>query len=206
MDGLAERLRTAREDRNLTQAVWAEKIGVPYRTLQDNERGHSTPGSAVLIAYANQGVDMNWLLTGKSATPPKPRKRKQVPIKGKRFRVRGRRSVSIPHYDPFDPDSFDPNNPDSVITLDPSRLTAFNPDYAIRQLEWAELATTNVIDDGGVPNLRIGTLVLFDTSLRSDNVFKHRVVRRAGQLEVTEHVGIHDPGIVGQVIFMLSKV
>jgi hypothetical protein len=176
-------------------------LGIPVV----NQPSHSAPGSAVLIAYTNQGVDMNWLLTGKSVTTPKPKKRKQVPIKGKRFRVRGRRSVCIPHYDPFDPDSFNPDNPDSVITLDPSRLTAFTPYYVLRGRDWAELATTTVISDDLCPELKIGTLVLFDTASTIDPPQGRRVVRKTDHLEIRLAEEAPQEGVIGQAIFAFAR-
>ena len=150
---------------------------------------------------------MNWLLTGRSVTPPKPRKRKQVPIKGKRFRVRGRRSVSIPHYDPLDPDSFDHDNPDSVITLDPSRLTAFNSDYAIQQLDWAELATTTAIEDCLDMGIRKGTLILFDTGMRQQAPKNFVVFRDGGYLRISAApVDTSDIVIKGAVVFCFRSI
>ena len=156
MQGLAERLREARHRLGLTQADLAERLGIPYRTLQDGERGLSLPGARILEAYARENVDINWLLTGiavrtNSGRPSRTETptlfdRPSVPLKGRRFRIRSRKLVRIPHIDPFNPDSFDPKTADSVLTIDPSRLVAYNVDYALLGREDAELATTTVID------------------------------------------------------------
>jgi len=42
----------------------ADKIGVPMRTISDNERGISVAGGRVLAAYRDLGIRSDWLLTG----------------------------------------------------------------------------------------------------------------------------------------------
>ncbi|VAX06686.1 hypothetical protein MNBD_ALPHA03-2002 [hydrothermal vent metagenome] len=64
MDQISDRLKSVRTQRALTQHQMAEVLGVPYRTLQDNERGRVQPGATTLAAYAAVGVDLNWLVTG----------------------------------------------------------------------------------------------------------------------------------------------
>ncbi|MEO9900526.1 helix-turn-helix transcriptional regulator [Nisaea sp.] len=190
MEGLAERLREARQRLGLTQAKLAEEFGIPYRTVQDGELGHSMPGAKVLEVYARHNVDVNWLLTGKQVNPADgesetPTERLTRPIKGKRFRIRSRKLVRIPHYDPLDPDSFNPENPDSVLSIDPSRLTAYNVDYALLGREDAELATTTVIDERASNGLKKGTLVLFDTSERGSFLADRLVLRDGKSLAVS---------------------
>lgn len=211
MEGLAGRLREARQQLGLTQAKLAEKFGIPYRTVQDGELGHSTPGARVLAAYAKHNVDMNWLLTGKrisdEAKESEPKARKSSPpIKGRNFRIRSRRVVQIPHYDPLDPDSFDPDKPDSVLSITPSRLTAYNIDYAILGREDAELATTTVIDEHNSGSLKKGTLVVFDTSDRRRLPGRLTVVRENGKLQI-EGAGIarnRKAVVVGEIIYALT--
>lgn len=215
MQGLAERLREARHRLGLTQADLAERLGIPYRTLQDGERGLSLPGAKILEAYARENVDINWLLTGiavrkNSGRPsrmelPTLFDRPSVPIKGRRFRIRSRRLVRIPHIDPLDPDSFDPMTADSVLTIDPSRLVAYNVDYALLGREDAELATTTVIDERTTNGLKKGTLVLFDTSLREELPGGRLIVRERGLLAVTTKVfGKQVEAVVGRMIYALS--
>ncbi|UUX51852.1 helix-turn-helix transcriptional regulator [Nisaea acidiphila] len=210
MEGLAGRLREARQQLGLTQAKLAERFGIPYRTVQDGELGHSTPGARVLAAYAQHNVDVNWLLTGKrisdgtKESEPKARK-SSAPIKGRNFRIRSRRVVQIPHYDPFDPDSFDPDKPDSVLSITPSRLTAYSIDYAILGREDAELATTTVIDESTSGGLKKGTLVLFDTSVREKLPAERYIVRDGKVLTVStkEHLG-PDQTVLGRIAYALT--
>ncbi|MEP3040733.1 MAG: helix-turn-helix transcriptional regulator [Hyphomicrobiales bacterium] len=212
MEGLAERLREARQRLGLTQAKLAEEFGIPYRTVQDGELGHSMPGAKVLEVYARHNVDVNWLLTGKQLNPADgvsetPTERLTRPIKGKRFRIRSRKLVRIPHYDPLDPDSFNPENPDSVLSIDPSRLTAYNIDYALLGREDAEFATTTVIDERASNGLRKGTLVLFDMSEGARILGPLFVVRDGGKLLITRYAGAPKSGvIVGKVVYAFASL
>ncbi|MCR9073171.1 MAG: helix-turn-helix domain-containing protein [Alphaproteobacteria bacterium] len=216
MQGLAERLREARHRLGLTQADLAERLGIPYRTLQDGERGLSLPGAKILEAYARENVDINWLLTGiavrtnggqptRSETPTLfdgP----GVPIKGRRFRIRSRKLIRIPHIDPFDPDSFDPKTADSVLTIDASRLVAYNVDYALLGREDAELATTTVIDERTTNGLKKGTLVLFDTSMKGEIPGGRLVVHERGSLTVSTKVfGRQVEAIAGRVVYIFGS-
>ncbi|MEQ8398742.1 helix-turn-helix transcriptional regulator [Thalassobaculum sp.] len=216
MQGLAERLREARHRLGLTQADLAERLGIKYRTLQDGERGLSLPGARILEAYARENVDINWLLTGIAvrtddgrqvrAEAPTLFDKPAIPIKGRRFRIRSRRLVKIPHIDPFNPDNYDPKNADSVLTVDPSRLVAYNVDYAILGREDAELATTTVIDERMSNGLKKGTLVLFDTSMRGELPAGRLVVRERGSLAVSAKVfGRQTEAVIGRVVFALES-
>lgn len=215
MQGLAERLREARHRLGLTQADLAERLGIPYRTLQDGERGLSLPGAKILEAYARENVDINWLLTGVPARTngdrpgrmeaPNLFDKPAIPIKGRRFRIRSRRLVRIPHIDPFDPDSFDPENADSVLTIDPSRLVAYNVDYALLGREDAELATTTVIDERMSNGLKKGTLVLFDTSMRGEFPGGRLIVRERGMLVASAKVfGRQIEAVVGKIVYAFA--
>ena len=216
MQGLAERLREARHRLGLTQADLAERLGIPYRTLQDGERGLSLPGAKILEAYARENVDINWLLTGiavrtnngqptRSETPTLF-DRPALPIKGRRFRIRSRKLVRIPHIDPFDPDSFDPKTADSVLTIDASRLVAYSIDYALLGREDAELATTTVIDERTTNGLKKGTLVLFDTSMRGELPGGRLVVHERGSLTVSTKVfGRQVEAIAGRVVYIFGS-
>ncbi|HAE00579.1 MAG TPA: hypothetical protein DCL95_16155 [Rhodospirillaceae bacterium] len=53
-----------RKQLGLTQADMADQLGIPIRTLSDNERGISISGGKVLTAYAELGISVDWLLTG----------------------------------------------------------------------------------------------------------------------------------------------
>ncbi len=70
---IGERLRAAREGKELDQAKLSEKIGVVTRTLQRWEKGEQIPDGLALtrIAKATQ-VHPNWLLTGEGEMYPSP--------------------------------------------------------------------------------------------------------------------------------------
>ncbi len=62
---LGKRIAEFRVYTRLSQEEFAAKLKGTKRGLQDNEAGKSTPGSRVLLAFAELGVNVNWLLTGK---------------------------------------------------------------------------------------------------------------------------------------------
>ena len=77
MSTIGERLRTARENKELDQATLAEKIGVVTRTLQRWEKGEQVPDGLAITKIARvTNVQPTWLLTGKGelypAPPPRP--------------------------------------------------------------------------------------------------------------------------------------
>jgi repressor LexA len=62
---IGERLRTAREQKELDQTGLAEKIGVVARTLQRWEKGEQVPDAVSIMKIAKAtNVQANWLLTG----------------------------------------------------------------------------------------------------------------------------------------------
>ena len=62
---IGERVRTARENKELDQQSLASKVGVATRTLQRWEKGEQVPDSNFLMRLAKQtGVRPEWLLTG----------------------------------------------------------------------------------------------------------------------------------------------
>src|SRR5438093_717712 len=62
---LGERIRTAREQKDLDQIVLSSKIDVATRTLQRWEKGEQVPDSNYLMKLAKcTGVRAEWLLTG----------------------------------------------------------------------------------------------------------------------------------------------
>jgi len=61
---LAHRLKAWRHALGLTQEQFAQRCGLPKRTVIGYENGEREPGSAALAAIARTGVNMNWLLTG----------------------------------------------------------------------------------------------------------------------------------------------
>jgi repressor LexA len=73
---LGERLRTARENRELDQVTLATKVEVAVRTLQRWEKGEQVPDSNYLLKLARlTNVKPEWLLTGDGEMyfPPAPR-------------------------------------------------------------------------------------------------------------------------------------
>jgi repressor LexA len=68
---LGERVRTARENKELDQQTLALKIDVATRTLQRWEKGEQVPDSNYLMRLAKQtGVRPEWLLTGEGELYP----------------------------------------------------------------------------------------------------------------------------------------
>jgi repressor LexA len=73
---IGERLRTARETKELDQATLADKAGVVTRTLQRWEKGEQVPDGVAITRLARAtGVQASWLLTGEGEMypPPAPR-------------------------------------------------------------------------------------------------------------------------------------
>ncbi|HEY6192801.1 MAG TPA: XRE family transcriptional regulator [Bacteroidota bacterium] len=68
---LGERVRTARENKELDQQTLAVRIDVATRTLQRWEKGEQVPDSNYLMRLAKQtGVRPEWLLTGEGELYP----------------------------------------------------------------------------------------------------------------------------------------
>lgn len=75
---IADRIRTARENKELDQASLSAKIDVAVRTLQRWEKGLQVPDSNYLVRLAKStGVRPEWLLTGEGEMYP------SLPPKGK---------------------------------------------------------------------------------------------------------------------------
>ncbi len=70
---IGERLRSAREAREMDQATLAEKIGVVTRTLQRWEKGEQVPDGVSITKMAKvTQVQPTWLLTGEGEMYPRP--------------------------------------------------------------------------------------------------------------------------------------
>lgn len=69
-DEMEKRLRSERERLGLTQPQLAEIAGAAKRTVIDWEKGVSSPTGVQLAKLAAAGVDVLYVLTGTSATPP----------------------------------------------------------------------------------------------------------------------------------------
>lgn len=63
-DLLANKLRTLRKERELSQMDVAVAVGVGRSTLASIERGHDVPGRETLVALASfYGVGLDWLMS-----------------------------------------------------------------------------------------------------------------------------------------------
>ncbi|MCA6927773.1 helix-turn-helix domain-containing protein [Pectobacterium versatile] len=64
--GIKERLREAMEAHGFNIKELSEKVGIPYRSLQNYLRGEREPNTEALIAIGTQmGISIDWLLTGR---------------------------------------------------------------------------------------------------------------------------------------------
>jgi repressor LexA len=64
-DGAGERIRQIRRRCLLTQAAFAERLGVPQKKISDIERGRTPPNPDLLVAIRlKMGVTIDWILTG----------------------------------------------------------------------------------------------------------------------------------------------
>lgn len=61
---LGTRLKEAREALGLSQAGLAEKCGISLRAQLNFEKDRNLPGSAYLLALAELGVDVGYILLG----------------------------------------------------------------------------------------------------------------------------------------------
>lgn len=90
---LADRIRTARENKDLDQISLAMKVDVAARTLQRWEKGEQVPDSNFLLRLAGStGVRPEWLLTGEGEMYPSlPPRGKIIPL----HREHGLKKVSL---------------------------------------------------------------------------------------------------------------
>lgn len=65
---VGERLKEQRTALRLSQAEAAERVGITREHLGRCERGTAVPGGEVLAALADLGVDVGYVLTGKSGS------------------------------------------------------------------------------------------------------------------------------------------
>lgn len=64
---LGERLRKEREREGLTQEELAKRVGITRRSQVNYEAGKRVPDAKYLLAIAGRGLDVEYVLTGKSA-------------------------------------------------------------------------------------------------------------------------------------------
>ncbi len=70
---IGERLRLARENKDLDQIELAKRIDIAVRTLQRWEKGEQVPDSNYLLRLAKRtGVETDWLLKGEGEMYPVP--------------------------------------------------------------------------------------------------------------------------------------
>lgn len=62
--GIGPRLRKLLLHRGETLKAFAERSGIPYRTLQNHVAGTIKPNAEQLTKFAEAGIDVNFLLTG----------------------------------------------------------------------------------------------------------------------------------------------
>lgn len=61
---VGERLKQWRRSLGLTQAAFAERVGLHLSVLKKYDAGANIPGGEALAAIAATGCNINWLLTG----------------------------------------------------------------------------------------------------------------------------------------------
>lgn len=66
---IGQRLRKVRDDLGLKQTEMASRVSVSPRTWQSWERAEYYPTAEALRFLAEQGVDVNWVLTGNMTRP-----------------------------------------------------------------------------------------------------------------------------------------
>ncbi len=131
---IGERLREARENKELDQATLAEKIGVATRTLQRWEKGEQVPDGVTITRIARAtAVQPSWLLTGEGEMYPVPSRPDNVyPLPGSSRR--GVRLVEVP----------------LVSSVPAGKVaTMFHPDYV------DDYVTINDVKDPGAFALRV---------------------------------------------------
>lgn len=67
--GLSEKLVQFRLAHGLNQRDMAEKLRLPFRSLQDYEQGKATPGALALLTYKKFGASVDWLLDEAAVQP-----------------------------------------------------------------------------------------------------------------------------------------
>jgi repressor LexA len=76
---IGDRVREARTNKHLDQALLADKIGVVTRTLQRWEKGEQVPDGIAITRIAKvTGVQPTWLLTGEGEIYPAPSRPQNV--------------------------------------------------------------------------------------------------------------------------------
>jgi len=96
-NSINERIRSARENKELDQQTMARKIDVATRTLQRWEKGEQEPDGTSLLRIANRtGVRPEWLLTGEGEMYPTAQKNQKIIPIDKDYLARRVSMVEIP--------------------------------------------------------------------------------------------------------------
>lgn len=67
-----QRLKTARNNKKLTQSDVSKNLGIDFTTISKYENNKSEPDNETLLKLAKlYNVSPNWLLTGEESTEPK---------------------------------------------------------------------------------------------------------------------------------------
>ena len=94
--GIGSRIKLWRQALGLTQAVFAERIGVHIGVLKKYEQGLNVPGGEALAAIARTGVNMTWLLTGEGEMRPQKPVEPDVAVpEGTRYARRWRKIIEL---------------------------------------------------------------------------------------------------------------
>jgi len=126
---IGERIRFARENKEIDQIELAERVGVVARTLQRWEKGEQVPGGDYLMALAKStGVRPEWLLTGEGEMYSTPTTRPNVIQLHHEKLTKGVQLVNIP-----------------VLSSVPAGKTAamFHPEYVERYVTVDNLRDPN---------------------------------------------------------------
>lgn len=81
LDSIGARLRKVRQDAGLTQKSYGQEVGVSLPTVNRIEQNHRSPHAELLVEISRKfAVDLNWLLTGATATKQNEKLGQQIPL------------------------------------------------------------------------------------------------------------------------------
>lgn len=149
MSEISSRLLTFRNRFQKSQKEMAELLGIPFRTLQDCERGKTLPSATTLIAYSKLGADLNWILSDQDSQKTEPLQDEWAS-----------NFEPIPWFAPDDiRDSYDISDQDrratAKIAMSHDQIKLLIPKWKPKAFRPFPLASTSI----GKPS----SLVLFDT-------------------------------------------
>lgn len=188
---LAGRLVEVRKRLGLTQRELAERLGVSFRGLQDNESGKSVPGGQALAGYARLGIDLTWLLLG-PAGPGGEEESRRSPV--------SLTKVPLAHFLPHEIEGpyilpFEERQTRSLLQVDVEWLQRLTGRRRLGQQDRVSLCTFEMSDMEMLLSVPANALVIFDaeqTEIRRGGLF---VIRHGGQLSVRRLQVKHDGSI-----------